>query len=75
MPYQLVVDGEIRELGDQRYLLSPQDLAAINEIPSLVNAGVRSFKIEGRLKTPEYVASVTRAYRAAIDAAMKASEV
>ena len=72
MPYQLVVDGEIRDLGDQRYLLSPQDLAAINEIPSLINAGVRSFKIEGRLKTPEYVASVTRAYRAAIDAATAA---
>jgi putative protease len=74
MPYQLVVDGEIRDLGDQRYLLSPQDLAAINEIPSLINAGVRSFKIEGRLKTPEYVASVTRAYRAAIDAATAAAE-
>ena len=74
MPYQLVVDGEIRDLGDQRYLLSPQDLAAINEIPSLINAGVRSFQIEGRLKTPEYVASVTRAYRAAIDAATAAAE-
>jgi putative protease len=73
MPYQLVVDGEIRDLGDQRYLLSPQDLAAINEIPSLINAGVRSFKIEGRLKTPEYVASVTRAYRSAIDAATAAT--
>ncbi len=69
MPYQLVVDGETRDLGDRRYLLSPQDLAALAEIPDLIRLGVRSFKIEGRLKTPEYVAAVTRAYRAAIDRA------
>jgi len=73
MPYQLVVDGETRDLGDQRYLLSPQDLAAIEEIPALIALGVRSFKIEGRLKTPEYVAAVTRAYRAAIDRAAPAA--
>jgi putative protease len=75
MPYQLVVDGETRDLGDQRYLLSPQDLAAIDEIPALIALGVRSFKIEGRLKTPEYVAAVTRAYRAAIDRAAGAAPV
>jgi len=69
MPYELVVDGETRDLGDQRYLLSPQDLAGIDQIPELIRIGVTSFKIEGRLKTPEYVAAVTRAYRKAIDAA------
>ena len=69
MPYELVVDGETREMGDQRYLLSPQDLAGIDEIPELIRLGVTCFKIEGRLKTPEYVAAVTRAYRKAIDAA------
>lgn len=69
MPYELVVDGETRDLGDQRYLLSPQDLAGIEQIPELIRLGVTSFKIEGRLKTPEYVAAVTRAYRKAIDAA------
>jgi len=69
MPYELVVDGETREMGDQRYLLSPQDLAGIDQIPELIRIGVTSFKIEGRLKTPEYVAAVTRAYRKAIDAA------
>ena len=67
MPYQLIVDGAPRDLGDKRYLLSPQDLAAIGEIPELIALGVTSFKIEGRLKTPEYVAAVTRAYRWAID--------
>ncbi len=70
MPYDLIVDGEQRDLGDKRYLLSPQDLAGIDEITSLIEAGVSSFKIEGRLKTPEYVAAVTRVYRKAIDAAL-----
>ncbi len=70
MPYQLTVDGQYRDLGDKRYLLSPQDLAAVNEIPRLIELGVKSFKIEGRLKTPEYVAAVTRVYRRAIDDAM-----
>lgn len=69
MPYEIVVDGETRDLGEHRYLLSPQDLAAVDLIPELVAAGVKSFKIEGRLKTPEYVAAVTRVYRKALDAA------
>lgn len=70
MPYELVVDGETRELGDQRYLLSPQDLAAADIVPELIASGVYSFKIEGRLKSPEYVAAVTRTYRKAIDSAL-----
>ncbi len=67
LPYELVVDGVKRDLGDRRYLLSPQDLAAVEEIPELVRLGIVSFKIEGRLKTPEYVAAVTQVYRRAID--------
>lgn len=70
MPYGLVVDGVLRDLGDKRYLLSPQDLAAVNDIPELIAAGVESFKIEGRLKSPEYVAAVCQVYRKAIDAAL-----
>jgi putative protease len=70
MPYELVVDGETKSTGGRPYLLSPQDLAAIDEIPELVALGIRSFKIEGRLKSPEYVAAVTRVYRKAIDAAL-----
>ncbi len=66
-PYEMVVDGAKKELGDRRYLISPQDLAAYDIIPELIAAGVCSFKIEGRLKTPEYVAATTRAYRQAID--------
>ena len=70
MPYEMIVDGELRDLGDKRYLLSPQDLSAVNEIPRLIELGIRSFKIEGRLKTPEYVSAVTRVYRKALDAAI-----
>lgn len=74
MPYELVVDGVTRDLGDKRYLLSPQDLAAVEEIPQLIELGIRSFKIEGRLKSPEYVAAVTQVYRKAIDAAFAGRE-
>jgi putative protease len=74
MPYELIVDGALQDLGDKRYLLSPQDLAAVDEIPALLERGVVSFKIEGRLKSPEYVAAVCQVYRKAIDAAQANSE-
>jgi putative protease len=67
LPYDLMVDGQKHELGDRRYLLSPQDLAGLDEIPQLISLGIRAFKIEGRLKSPEYVAAVTKVYRQAID--------
>ena len=67
MPYELVSDGEKVDLGDRKYLLSPQDLAGLDVLPDLVRAGVASLKIEGRLKSPEYVASITRVYRQALD--------
>ncbi|WP_145234361.1 U32 family peptidase [Urbifossiella limnaea] len=69
LPYELVVDGAARDLGDRAYLLSPQDLAAYDRIAPLVQAGVVSFKIEGRLKGGPYVAATTQTYRQAIDAA------
>ncbi len=67
MPYDLVADGALVPLGDKKYLLSPQDLAGIEVLPELVASGVRSLKIEGRLKSAEYVANVTHIYRAALD--------
>ncbi|UOY94429.1 U32 family peptidase [Ectobacillus sp. JY-23] len=67
LPYDLMVDGERKDMGNITYLLSPKDLAAIDLIPDLVKAGVSSFKIEGRLKSPEYVANVVSKYRKAID--------
>ncbi|MHA0856184.1 U32 family peptidase [Paenibacillus sp. CMAA1364] len=67
LPYDLMVDGVQKPMGDISYLLSPKDLAAIDIMPELIEAGVTSFKIEGRLKTPEYVANVVSKYRKAID--------
>lgn len=75
LPYELVCDGRDMDLGAQKYLLSPQDLAAYRLIPELMAAGVTAMKIEGRLKTPEYVANITRHYRQAIDAAVAGQPV
>ena len=75
MPYTIVCDGKDVDLNEIQYLLSPQDLAAIDLIPELVKIGVASLKIEGRLKTPEYVASITRHYRQAIDDTLAGHEL
>ncbi|MEE3486620.1 MAG: U32 family peptidase [Bulleidia sp.] len=53
---------------DGEYLLSPKDLNLIDKVPELIEAGVSSLKIEGRMKRPEYVWLVTRTFREAIDA-------
>ncbi|BAZ08102.1 U32 family peptidase [Calothrix sp. NIES-3974] len=74
MPYELVVDGEVVDLGDKKYLLSPQDLAGLSVLPELVKSGVSCLKIEGRLKTPEYVANVTKVYRQGLDRVMESME-
>src|SRR5947207_1550649 len=66
LPYDLIVDGKVRDLGDKKYLISPLDLAAYELVPELMDL-VAGLKIEGRLKTPEYVAATTRAYRKAVD--------
>src|SRR5262249_43139344 len=61
--------------GSTRFLLSPQDLAAFDLVPRLIELGVASLKIEGRLKSPEYVASITQHYRRAVDAAWEGRPV
>jgi putative protease len=71
LPYELICDGQDVGLEKMKYLLSPQDLAAYALLPDLLDAGVTSFKIEGRLKTPEYVANITHHYRRALDAALE----
>lgn len=80
LPYELVAEnaetkeGFISKLSgrkdkviDKGYLLSTKDLCGLSYIPRLINAGVTSLKIEGRMKTPEYVATVTKVYRKYID--------
>lgn len=69
LSYDLIVDGQPRDLGPYRYLLSPGDLCAIEQIPELMEIGISCVKIEGRYKDSAYVAMTTRAYRDAIDLA------
>lgn len=71
LPYRLVLDGERRELGDVKYLLSPKDLAGMRAVPALVELGVHGLKIEGRQKGPAYVATATQGYRSLVDALLR----
>ena len=70
LPYELVVDGELRDQGDRAYLLSPEDLEVSALVPELVKLGVSALKIEGRLKGAEYVGAATALYRKAALAAV-----
>ncbi len=67
LPYALVVDGQVRDLGDVEYLLSPKDLTGLDAIEQLADIGVASLKIEGRLKGPAYVATAVSQYRGAVE--------
>ncbi|MBV8842374.1 MAG: U32 family peptidase [Bryobacterales bacterium] len=69
LPYETVVDGRVRPLGDARYLLSPGDLSALKHIPEILKIGIAGLKIEGRYKDENYVTLTTRAYRKAVDEA------
>ncbi|MFR2570446.1 MAG: DUF3656 domain-containing U32 family peptidase [Clostridia bacterium] len=67
LPFELLENNTSIDSG---YLLSTKDLCGLDYIPELINAGVTSFKIEGRMKSPFYVATVTKIYRKYIDLAL-----
>ena len=67
MTYTLYKEGQA--LVEDVYMLSPKDIATLNILPQLIESGIDSFKIEGRMKSPEYVAVVTSVYRKYIDLA------
>ncbi len=68
LPYDLYRDQDkVQPPGQGKYLLSPADLCLIDYLQELKEAGVSSLKIEGRMRRPEYVAVVTRAYREVLD--------
>lgn len=66
LPYQVEENGR-KVLSGEKYPLSLKDLCTIEFLPALIEAGIDSFKIEGRMKKPEYVAGVTAVYRKYID--------
>ncbi len=57
-----------KQYNGEKYLLSAKDLCMIKNIPDVVESGAKTIKIEGRMKSPEYVATTTRSYREQIDA-------
>lgn len=68
LPYQVYDEhGNLLET-EGAYLLSPKDLSGLENIDKLIEMGIDSFKIEGRMKKPEYVAACVRAYRRVVDA-------
>ncbi|QUI23500.1 U32 family peptidase [Vallitalea pronyensis] len=67
LPYSLLEDGQKITHNQGDYLLSPKDIATLDLIPEMMEAGIDSFKIEGRMKSPEYVAAVTSMYRKYVD--------
>ncbi len=68
MKYSL--HNEESKISDDKYLISLKDICSVSFLPDLINAGIHSFKVEGRMKSPEYVASVIKTYRKYIDLAM-----
>lgn len=65
-PYHLYDGNKILDIKD-KYLLSPKDLCTVEKLNELIDAGIDSLKIEGRMKSKEYVGIVTRVYRNKID--------
>lgn len=68
LPYRAIdhLGRESQENG--AYLLSPKDLCGLHDVGALIESGIDSFKIEGRMKKPEYVAACVRGYRKVVDA-------
>lgn len=68
LPYDVCYHGKKISSGEEAYILSPKDLNTLEILPQLLDAGIDSLKIEGRMKRPEYTAGVVSIYRKYIDA-------
>ncbi|HHX60304.1 MAG TPA: U32 family peptidase [Epulopiscium sp.] len=71
LPYIFTKDGVDITKNDSSYLMSPKDVQTLDIIPELIEAGIDTFKIEGRMKGPEYIASVARIYHKYINLALE----
>ena len=67
LPYDVKRDGQVLNQGNEKYVLSLKDLCTLDLIPDLIEAGVFSMKIEGRMKSPRYTAGVVSIYRKYVD--------
>ncbi len=67
LPYEVRRGGRTLNARDQRYVLSLKDLCSLDLLPDILDAGVCSLKIEGRMKSPRYTAGVTAIYRKYVD--------
>ncbi len=70
LPYEIMTEDGKSASTPGAYLLSPRDIAGLDLLPRFLESGVAALKIEGRMKSPEYVALVTGVYRAALDRAI-----
>lgn len=71
MEYDIIKNGKVLNEGNNKYILSPKDICTLKILPEIIEAGVYSLKIEGRMKKPEYVAGVVSIYRKYIDMYLK----
>ncbi|MDO4325776.1 MAG: DUF3656 domain-containing protein [bacterium] len=71
LPYEVKENGKTLNKKDEKYILSPKDLCVLDILPELIEAGIYSLKIEGRMKSPRYTAGVVRMYRKYVDAYYK----
>lgn len=67
LPYQVYRDGKRLNNDRTGYALSPKDMCTVDILPEIIEAGVYSLKIEGRMKKPEYTAGVVSVYRKYLD--------
>ncbi|MBS5063371.1 MAG: U32 family peptidase [Hungatella hathewayi] len=67
LPYDVKRDGQVLNKGNEKYVLSLKDLCTLDIIPDMIEAGVFSMKIEGRMKSPRYTAGVVSIYRKYVD--------
>jgi putative protease len=74
LPYDVYEQGRRLNSSEARYLLSPKDMCTIELLPRILEAGVYSLKIEGRMKKPEYAAGVTRIYRKYLDKCLTSAD-
>lgn len=74
MEYDVVVDGQIVNQGNKKYVISPKDICTLNILPKIIESGVYSLKIEGRMKKIEYISGVVSIYRKYLDMYLNGKE-